>query len=78
MDKFLSLAHQIRELVAKDRLKDALEVLHKSLTDFSELDEVILQQARLKSSAKKFELGHLNMTMSISKPIGSGNLYWTW
>ena len=59
MDKFISLANQIRDLVAKDKLKDALKVLNKSLKDFSALDEVILQQARFEDLSKKIRIGTL-------------------
>ena len=52
MNAFLTLAEEIRELVKKDKLAEALSRLGNSLQDLPELDTVILQQGRLSALRK--------------------------
>jgi hypothetical protein len=50
----------IGDLIAKDDLQTAINLLHKLLAKSSKLDEVILQSARFSDITKQIRLGTVN------------------
>ena len=52
MKHYLQLANEIRELVSKDQLKEALTVLRQGTLDLSQLNEIILSEARFEALRK--------------------------